>query len=308
MTSTNDNLEQPKRPSRLRIIASLTLLAIFAGAAWWYLRENWDEVARLRIAKPIWLIPIIAGFIAIFFLQAIVSQGMLRVFSIHMPFNESMRLSNATTLLNFLLPAQGGMGLRAIYLVKVYRCPLIDFVSMTGALAILSILLNTGLGFVAMLWIALSGGPFDIVIAGVFAAILCSVLGGVAALPRLTSLKRLRGTKVERLMNGLNAVKASRRELVPVLYAIVGQSLAAVIGYYSIFSAFGLSFDAPSAIVLLASASVGGLFNFTPGAIGFQELAGMYLATIFPTSPAETLVALGAYKIIWICVAMIFGL
>jgi len=85
-------------------------------------------------------------------------------------------------------------------------------------------------------------------------------------------------------------------------------SLLGAVGFYCGFRAFALPIDAPGALLMMSSAQVGGLLSFTPGAVGFQELVGLYFATVLATSTAETFVVLGTLRLIRVLVAILVGL
>lgn len=299
---------RPRRLAPLRLRASCALFLALVLAVWWFVYAHWDEVAHLRLVKPYWIVPMLVGFGVSSLLQALGLQSMLRTFALSMPWREALHLSNATTMLNFLLPAQGGMGLRGAYLIKAYQCPITDFLSMSGALALLSIFVNTGLGFLALLWITATGGPFHPFMASCMLFLLVATGGGMFLLPKMRCWQHTPHARLSRLITGWHTMMAARHERRLMLGTIVGQSLAAALGYYAAFMAFALPCDPASALVLLAATTAGGLVNLTPGPLGLQELAGMSFAAILPTSSAEILVVLSAYKLMWVLAALGLGL
>jgi uncharacterized membrane protein YbhN (UPF0104 family) len=66
--------------------------------------------------------------------------------------------------------------------------------------------------------------------------------------------------------------------------------------------------DTPGVVLITASQQLGGLVSLTPGAVGIQELLGVYFASSLSITVTETVVVLAAVRVVKVLTAVIIGM
>lgn len=75
--------------------------------------------------------------------NALVFQNNIKVFDFVLPFNKWYGLTVANTMYNYLLPARGGLVLRALYLKTYYQFPYTNYVSLTGGVYLINLFVSS---------------------------------------------------------------------------------------------------------------------------------------------------------------------
>jgi uncharacterized membrane protein YbhN (UPF0104 family) len=296
----------PKRIDKRAL--SWFLVLSFAILAGWYVTRNFEDFGKLRLASKTALLAIGGLFAMSLFLQGLFSLFVLRAFSVRLSLAECFSLSAATSMSNFLLPMRGGAGIRAVYLKKFHQLSYTMFLSTMATFYLLFVLVNTGLGLIGMLWICLTSGAFEWELLAITSGLFLLSAWAIFLAPSLPKGKGPFWGKVLAVGCGWDQIRKSRTLLSVTILIVTLNSICMMASYYFGFLAFSIPQRLPECLLIMSSQVVGGLVTLTPGAVGFQEVIGVYYARIIPASTTETLSVLATARIVRILTAIALGL
>lgn len=293
--------------SRILNIISILLLVFIGLAAYYYVRVYWNEFRAIELVSWPYLLVIAMCFAANMTFRGLFSFFVLKAVDVRLTIVESVQLSAVATMANFVLPFRSGAGLRALYLKQRHGLDLTLFVSTMTALYIFFIFVNCLLGMIALTLLTGLREPHSLELFALLAALF---LGSGWAIFLAPSIPKSNGKLLRylsRISSGWNQIRRSPGILFAAMGTTAGTSLSASLGLYGAFRAFGLDIGALGSVLLMASQNVGGLIGLTPGAAGFQEAAGLLFARVLAVTTIETLLVLGAVRLVKIGVALLAG-
>lgn len=289
-----------------RAVLSIVLLAVLLAAAAWYVIGHREEVLALRHIQFQWLLITGGAFAFNMILRSVFALQVLKYLDVKLSFWESFGLSSAGMMMNLLLPVRPGAGFRAVYLRQRHDLSYPLFVGSLAALNLFFMVVSSAIGIVALVIIASHGAPASRTLTVTLTAILVLGLlavvfpGKAAAIPHSGFLHQC--------LDGWRRICRSRSLLITAAVTLGGCTLFAVIGIYSAFLAFDVRMDTPGAVLITASQQLGGLVSLTPGAVGIQELLGVYFASSLSITVTETVVVLAAVRVVKVITAVIIGM
>ena len=305
----------PDRPTfdrpgrgRLRAIASVTLIILFLAAALWYLWAHRDEIAELddlrwpELAVVALLLVVNIGLRGFFTLQV------LRPLDVHLRPREALCLAAVATMMNLLLPVGSGAAYRAFYLARVHQLTVSRFAATLAVFYLFMLFAATGLGLLATGWIFSTSIPVRPSVVAILLVLFASSALSIYAACRSAPWRRYLPGRLADVADGWQQISRSRRLTSTAILVVLVSSLTTAASFFFAFRAFGVPIDAPGGLLLMASQRVGDMINLTPGAVGFQELVGLYFGTMLQAKSAPLLVVLGAMRIVRILVAICLGL
>ena len=282
-------------------------MAMLVGGAW-YVHSNWEEFRQLRIVSASSAFIVSVLFLFNLLLRGLFTQSILKAFAVHLTLAECFSLTAVTTMANNVLPFSGGAGIRAVYLKKTHNFPYTHFASTMAAVYILSLCVSSALGLGSLLWIAMAGGPTNWIITGGLGAVFLGTGSLILFSPKVPEFNLQLSAHLKKAIDGWHIIRRSPSTMMVAVGTSLGTPLCAAIGFYVGFAAFNLPMTFPGAVLITVSYAVGGLINLTPGGAGFQELLGLYFATILENTIVETLTVLVSLRLIRVSTSILAGL
>jgi uncharacterized membrane protein YbhN (UPF0104 family) len=293
---------------RLRQAISLILVVVFLALFVYYVWTRRDSLAELRLAATHMLV--LAG---VFFLCNVTLRGMfnwvvLRSLSYPVPFLVCFWLSGFTAMTNFLLPMRIGAGFRAGYLKKRYDLPLALFASTLTSLVVLQLFISAGAGLLALGWLTWKGAPFHL---SIWLLLGGAFLGTGWAVFLAPDFKRRRGRLMgwlSRVAEGWDATRRNPAVLRGALLATFGTIFFSAASLYAAFEAFDIRASVAGCGLLMTSQVMAGFISLTPGALGFQELLGMYFSLALENTLPEIFAILATMRVVRVAASLLVGL
>jgi uncharacterized membrane protein YbhN (UPF0104 family) len=265
-------------------------LGVFALLAYLF-RHDFDELKDISLCSPLWLVA--AWFLAhvSIFLRGQFNAQILAAFDVVPSQTENFFLALVTRLGNYITPTRGGAVARAVYLKKSYDLSYIAFVSQLGATYVITMLVASALGALALLVIRFRGGVFSWPIFLFFAGVSFAQLFIVLYSPKL---RKTRSKLLNRFVGVVNSWHTIRRNRGLVrrisLIAAVQCGITSAV-FFCVYRSFGFQLSAPHAVFLMATASMTIVVRFTPAGLGIHEMIVVFVANVIGIGAAETLTA-----------------
>lgn len=277
----------------------------------WYISSHWDEIGSVQLTNPVCLITLAVLLFVRMGLRGLFHWQVLRSLGVPIPMVESLALNYTGTMMNQLLPMPFGPGYRAAYLKRKFRFPFSLFASTLAALFIYWLLFSSALGLLASGWFYFTSGVYDW---GIVAILACAVTGCLITfiLPKTLSLSEDSNhwlmVRLQRIVTGWNTIVGSRKLVIGASVVVVVSTAVSAVAMNAAFQTVGVSIGLPGALLLMASQRIGSLIKLTPGAIGYQEMVGVYFASLLVPTSAEAAVVFGLIRIVSCVLGVVVGL
>jgi uncharacterized membrane protein YbhN (UPF0104 family) len=273
-----------------RRILSVALLVAFLAWVGWYVSDN--AAAFAPVLEVTW---VDVAVLTLAFLAIMVGNGLFiavvsNAFRIRLAGLEWLSLSLASSFANYFLPFRGGTGIRALYMNRVHRFPVTEFVSTLSVMYLMHVVMNGLLALAGMGMIARNGGPLNLSLMSFFAFI--AVAGLAAMLIRFEirrDFKRFPLAQVVRLVNAWQAVRADRGLVLKLWLLMLAMTLATVWQCRAAFDALSITLPWEGVVVYAAAKNLATLIGLTPGSMGVVELISIYLGNVLGYSTADAL-------------------
>ena len=274
----------------LRRTVSIALLAAFLAWAAWYVSDNAD--AFLPVLHVTWADTLVVAlaFVAIMVCNGLFIAIVSRAFRIRLEAPEWLSLSFASSFANYFLPFRVGTGIRALYMNRVHRFPIAEFVSTLSILYLMHTVSNGLLALAGMGLIALGGGPVDVTLMVFFA--LTAGAGLTAMLIKFEirrEFRRFPFAHVVKLVNAWQSVRADRNLVTRLWVLMFAMTVATVVQCRAAFEALSIALPWEGVVVYAASKNLAALIGLTPGSMGVVELVSIYLGRVLGYSTADAL-------------------
>jgi uncharacterized protein (TIRG00374 family) len=209
-----------------------------------------------------------------------------------------------------MLPARGGMALRALYLKQNHFFPYTQYVSFTAG----TYLLN--LSIAAFIALILSGGLFifnaleNIIFLYISSALLIFIIGVIIFLYKFNPQKLPEKHKVlkwiKQAAQGLKQFKNQPNKVFNLAVIQLGFILAISLRLFVAFQVLDMPVNYPKLILINALVAFSMVFSITPGNIGIKEGIIGLSSSLLGISPEEAL--LGAVLDRVVAIIVVFGL
>lgn len=282
---------------------ALTLAFLAAGGLYVYAR--WGEFVALEWPSYFAILVVAMAFVANIALRATYNLITARHLGTHLALAESFMLSAVVAAGNLVLPVKAGAGIRAMYMKKVHGFPISYFAS-GGLIFLVVTLAVVSLAAVGLLIaIYYSAGYFRLDLTILFPVVMISSIAG------LLLLRGGHGGSApgqhawfESFRSSLSIVIGEPRLLVAAL-VIVALIFASSSGAWAVaLREYAPGIGIAEAFLLGASQIVAGFVTLTPGATGFQEVAGLYVGRSFAATTTEIFAVLVWVRVVRTVVAI----
>lgn len=272
-----------KRVSRVVAIGMLTAIGSYL---WWYRRE----LASLVLVSPLQLVLCAfstAGYVAANGLQSYV---MVNKLGTRFGLWECLSLSVVSTGVNALVPVQGGMVGRAVYLKRLHNFDYSRFLATVIACQVLMVIVCSVFAAAAVVWMAFIAhrpglGPM------LSAAAFCLVISVPACfLPRISAKGNWFLDNVATVSDSWCRLRAQPMFLA-TLTALVGLQVAGqLLSLWTACAAIGIELGFVEATAIGTFGTLASLLSVTPGALGIYEAVVAFVGALVATVPAAQIV------------------
>ena len=298
LPKTPDSAERGKMPRRwFRTLLSALILVSFLAWTAWYVIGHRDEFAAITRIPLLTLVTLYILFALMIAANGLFLREVVKAFDIDLKGVEWLAIVIASSFANYFLPARGGAGLRALYLLRLYGFPLTDFVATLGAMYLIHVVVNGLLALAGMIVIYLEGGHFDFVL-GVFFAIAIACGCGAMGLryqPR-TPPDRFPMRQIARTLAGWQRLCQNRWLMAKLLGLTLFVALATVCQSKAAFAGCSQPLSWAGACVYAGSKNLALLVSLTPGSLGIVEAMSIYLGRVLDYSTAQALLVQGLIR------------
>lgn len=275
----------------------LALTGLFIGWLGWYVSNNYEAFERLADVSLLNFIGLFGAFMLVQVCNAFYLREILSAFSVQASMPESMSLTLFSSFANLFMPMRGGAGLRALYLNRVHRISVADFVASLSAMYVMYLVLNGGLAAFGMMVVWHQTGHWH---AALFFAFLSSAIVGLGLAlwrpPGEVRQKTFPWKQLGQVAAGWAALRSSSVAHRNLWLASLGVTVATIWQTDQAFSSFREPLALGSILVYAGAKNIAFLAALTPGSIGFVEGMAMYLGSSLGFTASEALMAQGLVR------------
>jgi len=290
-----------------RVVSGVILVGFLAWAAW-YVYSNAESF--LPIADVSWLDIVIltAAFLAIMACNGMLILIVSQAFQVQLLVKEWLSLSFAASFANYFLPFKGGAGMRALYMSRVHRLPLAEFVSTLSIMYLMNVIANGLLAVIGMLLIAANDGPVNFSLLTFFALVTSAgILLMVIDININSDSQKFLLRQLFRFLAAWHRVRRNRL-LVCKLWALTAVMAAVTVWQcFAAFEAASVSLSWYGATIYAACKNLATLISLTPGSLGIVELVSIYLGGQLGYGTADALLVQGLIRAVAVGVLSLAG-
>jgi len=282
----------------LRKVISFVILILFSVWIVLYVRSHISEFSNifnlsLRVVAIISVLLLIDSVILGLF-----NKVLMQDFDISLKFKEWYGLSIISNLWNYILPFQGGAGVRAIYLKKVYNFTVSNFFATMLALYFIGFFVNSLIGLMCLLYIYIYHHVLNIVILLFFSAVFTGVCIVMLFSPQVPEFKSRLLRKIGEVINAWYVIRVNRTLVINLILVIIFHAVVELLTVHFSFRAYGINLSLYKCLLITALLEFSVLIKITPGSLGVTEGIIVFGAQIFNITPAQSLLAAGLMRVI----------
>ncbi|MFW6107905.1 MAG: lysylphosphatidylglycerol synthase transmembrane domain-containing protein [bacterium] len=247
-------------------------LAIIAAAAVWVAGHR-DRVAAVFSLHPGYLAVLVPTAVANALLVGLLNQVVATHLGVRLGFWRWASLGFASTLVNYVLPARGGMAVRAAYYRRVGGLPLAKFASSMAVIYVITVLVNAFAAMAGLLWAWWAAGvmlwPVFFVAAGL--VLVCILALALSPRPSDRPVESGLRATLARVHRGWETLRTSPPLLGKVAAVVAAGTVMNAARLYVVYLAIGHPVSAAGCLLVGALAGLGTFLSFTPGALGIRD-------------------------------------
>lgn len=277
----------------------------------WFFNKHWESVKAVRFVNLnlIWILICLVG--ARITLRGLFHWQVMRSLGVDIPVGEALALNFAGTMMNQLLPMPVGPGYRAAYLKSKYSFPFTLFASTLAALFIYWLLVSTTLGLLSAIWYYYARDVGDWWIFAILGSATASCLI-MFVIPKFFNVEsnsdNWLGKRLSKILLGWKTIVGSKRLVAAASIVVVLSTIVSAAAMLIGFRIIDVDIEVAGSLLLMASQRIGSLIKLTPGAVGYQEMVGMYFANILEPTAAQAAVVFGLTRIVNTAIGVTLGL
>jgi len=218
--------------------------------------------------------------------------------NIHLKFKEWYGLSMVSNLWNYIIPFQGGAGVRALYLKKVHSFPISDFFGTMLALYFISFFVNAGIGLLCISYIYFNYHYTNIIVFSFFTGVFATTSALMLFSPKVPEFKNWVLKKIGEVINAWYTIRRHRVLVIKLILIILLHAIFELLTVYYGFQAYGVSLSFLKCLLLSTLLAFSVLIKITPGSLGITEGIIVFGAHMFNIMPAQSLLAAGLIRVV----------
>ena len=287
------------------VLYILTITGIFLFL--YYKKSELQHLLHIHYTNIILLIGV--GIIPVS-LNALLFRNNISIFNLHLSFKEWYGLTVSNTMYNYLLPARGGMALRALYLKQNHVFPYVQYVSFTAGTYILNLAIAAFTAFILSVGLFLFNALESIILLYISFALLIFIIGVIGFLYKFNPHKLPERYKVlkwiKQAAQGIKQFKYHPDKVFNLAAIQLGFMLAISLRLFVAFYLLEIPVNYPKLVLINALVAFSMVFSVTPGNIGIKEGIIGLSSSLLGISTEEAL--LGAVLDRVVAMIVVFGL
>lgn len=296
-----------RRAGWKRALTFIIELLLLAGIAWALVQRR-DDLARALDLDVVHVVLVLVLCAAAAPVRAVELTAVTRSLGVRMSLPESLALTQAATLLNYL-PMQAGTLLRARVLKTQRSLSYARYVAVMSSLVLLAVGTGGVDGLLAL--------PFATTLTSevrTTAAIGFAVVTAVTVLILLLPLSRLRfgdswlARRAHDLLEGWQLIKAGGPSLLVLVATAMSTPLLLGLRFAVCFHALSMPVGVPESLLLASAILVSAPVNVTPGGLGVRELIATAIGAAAGLDFAQVLAAVTLDRVISLAFSFVSGL
>ena len=259
--------------------ALLITLAVIAAFVFYFIKNIEEFKVLLSVGKlEIFLIFMLQGVGLIF--SAIFYRDLFQPLNENVKFKDGLLSAAITSVGNYFLPLQGGIGLRAVYFKKYFDISYTKFLSTLSGIFVITFSTSALMSLISLLIIYNKTGEFSLLLFLFFLGIFLSMIAFIFIKPlkiRVVFLQFIID-KVNLIIEGWNAVRKFGNTLFKLFFSFFLQVLVSMSITYLEFKIVGIELTIEKILLYLGISSLTILINLTPGGLGVREALIIFFA------------------------------
>lgn len=251
---------------------STTILLLFITASTFYVVNNWTEFSRLKLENPEFLLLLAFMALANLYGTGRSMDAVLQPLGLNLSRIETFGLASITRFGNQVAPGKIGIAIRATYLKRQYNLPLTEFVSTLAAAQILTQVISSVFGIVAIIVLWQSAYIPELF---PFAVLLLGILAGLSSMllfsPKLTERKNKVLNYFIKANNGWHTIRRDRNALLRASFWVIINILSQVLIMFAAFSSFGANISLIQSLFVASINNFSAVIAITPAGFGISE-------------------------------------
>lgn len=259
-------------------------LALLAGLGF-YVQKNTTTFTQLKSVKFEYIVFLIFIHAIVSLLMAVTHKLPLKKLNINLNFKEWYGLCVVAELFNMLLPANGGTGIRMLYIKDKKNLPMREFLTMSFAMVLIGSTLLGIIGIGYCEFFLTKSDTIFIVLESVFVALTVSGIILIFAAEGIARIFKFRRKSSPRVY-----LKDFRLTSLVTLCWLAMIALYPLKMYLS-FLAIGIDLTLAQSVELSLILLAASLFQVLPGNLGIKEIVTTYVAQRFGIPMEAALIA-----------------
>jgi uncharacterized membrane protein YbhN (UPF0104 family) len=297
-----------RRFTTLKKIISVLIVVFFLFWVVWYVWNHQAEFLVITRVSLAHLVGLYLIYVILLVCNGLLLKVALEAFGIQIDRVSWLALSAASTFANQFLPARGGLGMRALYLSKMYQVRFVDFVAVIGVTYLMHIVIN---GIVAIGGIGIAWGQGEVLPGSLFGFFLAITVVGLViqvfsyCLPIKSQPVLLRW--LYQVCLSWQRLRLVRGITIKLWGLTIALTAATIFQSKLAFSATSLELSWSGLLVYTASKNLAALVGLTPGGLGIVESISIYLGQILNYATSSALIVQGLIRSVAYTALLLIG-
>ena len=290
-----------------RKVISIAVLIFFIFWIVLYIRNHIQEFNTIFSLS----LTVVAVLSALLLIDSIIlglfTKVLMQYLNVPLKFKEWYGLSIVSNLWNYIVPFQGGAGMRALYLKKVYNFTISNFLVTMLALYFISFLVNSFIGLICILYIYLQYRHLNVIVFFFFSVVFAGIGTLMLFSPQAPEFKNRVLKKISEVINAWYVIRSDSTLVAKLILVILLHAVFELLTVYFGFLAYGIGLSFYKCLLISTLFAFSVLIKITPGSLGITEGIMVFGAQIFNINPAQSLLAAGLIRVINICLIFSLG-
>ena len=252
---------------------ALYLLTIAGIAVFLYFRK--DDLAKIiELSFVDFILLLVVGLVSQF-INALLFRNNIKIFGLDLPFLEWFGLTITNTMYNYLLPARGGLAIRAVYLKKCYDFNYSHYISFTAGVFLLNLIIASFIAIISSIYLLLTNKLQSLLILVAALSVFVILLIAVFIIFRIDSGTLRHENRItsvlKKISSGINQFQHHKTKIIilAIIQTIFIFSLS--LRLYVAYQIIGIQVDFIILILINSFVAFSMIISITPGNLGIKE-------------------------------------
>ena len=292
-----------------RNILPYLLVVIMVSCAVIWAKSNWGEIKSVITLNPLFIMALLPLMLSTLLIVGFITKIIASYLGLPLRFSQWSSLAFASTLANYILPMRAGIALRASYLKRCHNFPFSKFAGATTFIYVITLLSNSAIGVIVLLWLWVSEGITSWPLLGVFLFILIFGAGLLIFSPKAKAVEH--PSKIRDFINkvhlGWSTLRTSPCIIIKSSALLIANTLISAIRLYVAYKALGHGISMAGCILVGTFANISMFISITPASLGIKEAAILFAGSVIGVAPEISLLAGGIDRAVSMLIVAILG-